>query len=54
MLIGYASVSKADGSQSLDLQRNALRPAGLFDIASRPNGGLLVREADYDPWTRSN
>ena len=24
MLIGYARVSKADGSQSLDLQRNAL------------------------------
>ena len=25
MLIGYARVSKADGSQSLDLQRDALR-----------------------------
>ena len=25
MLIGYARVSKADGSQSLDLQRAALR-----------------------------
>ena len=25
MLIGYACVSKADGSQSLDLQRDALR-----------------------------
>ena len=25
MLIGYARVSKADGSQSLDLQRVALR-----------------------------
>ena len=25
MLIGYARISKADGSQSLDLQRDALR-----------------------------
>ena len=25
MLIGYARVSKADGSQSLDLQRDALQ-----------------------------
>ena len=29
MLIGYARVSKADGSQSLDLQHDALRAAGL-------------------------
>ena len=28
-LIGYARVSKADGSQSLDLQRDALRAAGV-------------------------
>jgi DNA invertase Pin-like site-specific DNA recombinase len=28
MLIGYARVSKADGSQSLDLQHDALRAAG--------------------------
>ena len=28
MLIGYARVSKADGSQSLDLQRAALRRRG--------------------------
>ena len=28
MLIGYARISKADGSQSLDLQRDALREAG--------------------------
>ena len=27
MLIGYARISKADGSQSLDLQRDALREA---------------------------
>lgn len=29
MLIGYARVSKADGSQSLDLQRDALLTAGV-------------------------
>lgn len=31
MLIGYARVSKADGSQSLDLQRDALNAAGVAD-----------------------
>ena len=29
VLIGYARISKADGSQSLDLQRDALREAGV-------------------------
>ena len=29
MLIGYARVSKTDGSQSLDLQRDALVDAGV-------------------------
>ena len=29
MLIGDARVSKADGSQSLDLQRDALQAAGV-------------------------
>ena len=29
MLIGYARVSKADGSQLLDLQRDALIDAGV-------------------------
>ena len=29
MLIGYARVSKADGSQSLDLQKDALLSAGV-------------------------
>ena len=29
MLIGYARISKADGSQSLDLQRDALTVAGV-------------------------
>lgn len=31
MLIGYARVSKADGSQSLDLQRDALVVAGVHN-----------------------
>ena len=31
MLIGYARVSKADGSQSLDLQRDALLAAGVTE-----------------------
>ena len=31
MLIGYARVSKSDGSQSLDLQRDALKAAGVPD-----------------------
>ena len=29
MLIGYMRVSKADGSQTLDLQRDALLAAGV-------------------------
>lgn len=29
MLLGYARVSKADGSQLLDLQLDALRQAGV-------------------------
>ena len=33
MLIGYARISKADGSQSLDLQRDALREGGVSDDA---------------------
>ena len=33
MLIGYARISKADGSQSLDLQRDALREAGVSEDA---------------------
>ena len=40
MLIGYTRVSKADGSQSLELQRDALQAAGVdaghvyHDVAS--------------------
>ena len=33
MRIGYARVSKADGSQSLDLPRDALREASVRDDA---------------------
>ena len=33
VLIGNARISKADGSQSLDLQRDALRQAGVSDDA---------------------
>ena len=32
MLIGYARVSKADGTQSLDLQRDALQAAGVETV----------------------
>ena len=41
MLIGYARVSKADGSQSLDLQRDALMAAGVGEdriYADRASG----------------
>ena len=41
MLIGYARVSKADGSQSLDLQRDALIAAGVGEdqiYADRASG----------------
>ena len=31
MLVGYARVSKADGSQSTDLQRDALLSAGVLE-----------------------
>ena len=34
MLIGYASVSKTDSSQSLDLRRDALRAEGIDDAAN--------------------
>ena len=39
MLIGYARVSKADGSQSLDLQRDALLAAGVDE------GGIYTDRA---------
>ena len=34
MRIGYARVSKADGAQSLDPQRDALRSEGIYDAAN--------------------
>jgi DNA invertase Pin-like site-specific DNA recombinase len=45
MLIGYARVSKADGSQSLDLQHDALRAAGveqdnIYD--DRASGAVMI------------
>jgi DNA invertase Pin-like site-specific DNA recombinase len=47
MLIGYARVSKADGSQSLDLQRDALAAAGVDPghiYEDRISGGREDRE----------
>ena len=40
MLIGYARVSKADGSQSLDLQRDALRADGVDAATSTTTSRL--------------
>ena len=45
MLIGYARISKADGSQSLDLQRDALREAGVSDDAIYEDQASRQREA---------
>ena len=44
MLIGYARISKADGSQSLDLQRDALREAGVSDDAIYEDQAFGQRE----------
>ena len=43
MLIGYTRVSKTDGSQSLDLQRDALRAAGVDDAVNLYHGLGLRR-----------
>ena len=40
MLIGYARVSKADGSQSLDLQRDDLRSEGIDEAATSTTTSL--------------
>ena len=59
MLIGYARVSKADGSQSLDLQRDALRAAGVRDdlfrlpIDPTDGNGLRSRHPHASWWARS-
>jgi predicted site-specific integrase-resolvase len=45
MLIGYARVSKADGSQSLDLQHDALRAAGVEQdniYEDRASGAVMI------------
>ena len=56
MLIGYARISKADGSQSLDLQRDALiaamkktqidSPRGKFTLSPQhnPTQDFYIRE----------
>ena len=43
MLIGYARVSKADSSQLLDLQGDALQAAGVDAGHVYHNHGLLAR-----------
>ena len=59
MLSGYARVSKADGSQSLDLQRDALQVAGVDAGHVYHNFASGVRDAhrresprlgDVDTW----
>ena len=47
MLIGYARVSKADGSQSLDLQRDALRAptSATSTTTSRPASATTARDS---------
>ena len=63
--LGYARVSKADGSQSLDLQREALRAEGIDDPANlyhdfasggrddRPGLDSCVRDADPNDLERA-
>ena len=46
MLIGYARVSKADGSQSRDLQGDALRAAGVD--AGRLVFGIFAALAEFE------
>ena len=57
MLIGYARVSKTDGSQSLDLQRDALRAAGIDDATNlyhdRASGVRDDRPAACEPCGRA-
>ena len=50
MRIGCAHVSKADGSQSLDLQREALRAEGIDDpptctLTSRPADATIGQDS---------
>ena len=56
MLIGYARVSKADGSQSLDLQRDALQAEGVdtvhvyHDVASGVRDDRPARRRSCAIW----
>ena len=45
--IGYARVSKADGSQSLDLQRDALQAAGVDAVHLKRGGHRHANAALY-------
>ena len=49
MLIGYARVSRADGSQLLDLQRDALIGVGVAEerIYQRPGLGAQIVNRFY-------
>ena len=48
MLIGYARISKADGSQSLDLQRDALREAGVAEMEVNRDARIaLTKNEEY-------
>ena len=55
MLIGYASVSKADGSQPLDQQRDARRatcvPASSAPASRQPRGSCQSRRSGPPPRT---
>jgi hypothetical protein len=44
MLIGYMRVSKADGSQVVDLQRDALLAAGVDLLAARLRTPLQIEQ----------
>ena len=48
MRIGDASVSKADGSQSLDLKRDALRADGIADAGAHPYHDVGVHDPTHE------
>ena len=48
MLIGYARVSMADGSQSLDLQRDALQAAAVDAVEHGRFSDEFLVERDQD------
>ena len=55
MLIGYARVSKADRSQSLDLQRDAvLRPGSSAQTIPGAPMTLTPRLVQHAGWARSD